>query len=108
MEAAAAGRVQKGYNITRNDDVEQSLKDPIVRSQPQCRAECWSGRNKTGTSLVTNAKVRSRNDIKTEKGYGPYSKNNSLFADSHIYEIMWCDRTNKDNQEEEKFSRGNR
>ena len=47
MGAAAAVRVQKGDNITRNDDVEQSLKDPIVRSQPQCRAECWSGRIKT-------------------------------------------------------------
>ena len=71
MGAAAAVRVQKGDNITCNEDVEQFLKDPIVRSQPQCREKCWSGRNKTGTSLVTNAKVQSRNDIKAEKGYGP-------------------------------------
>ena len=101
--AAAAVRVHKGNNITRNDDVEQSLKDPIVRSQPQCREECWSGRNKTGTSLVTNAKVRSRNGIKAEKGCGPYSENNTVFAGPHIYQIMCCDRTNKDNQKEDKF-----
>ena len=37
MEAAAAVNVQKRDNITRNDDVEQSLEDPIVRSQLQCR-----------------------------------------------------------------------
>ena len=67
--AAAAVRVQKGDNITRNDDVEQTLKDPIVRSQPRFREECWSGRNKSGTSLVTNARVRSRNEA--GKGYGP-------------------------------------
>ena len=40
--AAAAVRVQKGDNITRNDDVEQSLKDPIVRSHPRFREDCWS------------------------------------------------------------------
>ena len=101
MRAAAVVSVQKRDNITRNDDAEQSLKDPMVRSQPQRRAECWSGRNKTGTGLVTNAKVQSRNDIKAEKGDGPYSENNTLFAGPHIYEIMCCDRTDKDNQEEE-------
>ena len=37
--AAAAARVQKRDNITRNDDVEQSLKDPTVRSQPRCRED---------------------------------------------------------------------
>ena len=107
MGVAAAVRVQKGDNITRSDDVEQSLKYPIVRSQPQCRAECWSGRNKTGTSLVTNATIRRRNDIKAEKGYGAYSENNTLFAGPHIHEIMCYDRTNKDNQEEEKFGSEN-
>ena len=65
--AVAAVRVQKGDNITCNDDVEQSVKDPIVRSQLRFREECWSGRNKSGTSLVTNARVRSRYDIKAEK-----------------------------------------
>ena len=106
--AAAAVRVQKGDNITRYDDVEQSLKDPIVRSQPRCREDCWSGRNKTGTtSLVNNARVRSRSDIKAEKGYGPYSQHITLFAGPHIYEIMCCDRTNKHNPEEEKFGSEN-
>ena len=38
--AAADVRVQKRVNIRRNDDVEQSLKDPIVRSQPRIREEC--------------------------------------------------------------------
>ena len=101
MGAAAAVSVQKRDSITRNDGVEQSLKDPIVMSRPQCRAECCSGRNKTGTGLVTNKKVQSRNDIKAEKGDDPYSENNILFAGPHIYEIRYCDRTNKDNQEEE-------
>ena len=54
-------------------------------------------------SLVTNAKVRSRNDIKAQKCYGLYSENNTLFAGPPTYEIMCCDRTNKDNQEEEKL-----
>ena len=40
--------------MTRNDDVVQSRKDPIVRFQPRCRAECWSGQNKTGTGPITN------------------------------------------------------
>ena len=105
--AAAAVRVQKGDKRTRNDDVEQSLKDPIVKSPPRCREENWSGRNKSGTSLVTNAKVRTRNDIKAEKGCGPYFEDNSLFAGPHTYEIMCCDRTNKDNPEEEKFGSEN-
>ena len=107
IEAAAAVRVQKGDNITRNDDVEQSLKDPIVRSPPRFREECWSGRNKSGTSLVTNARVRSRNDIKDEKGHGPYSENNIFFAGPHTFEKMCCDRTNKDNQEGEELGSEN-
>ena len=37
--AAADVRVQNRDNITRNDDVEQSLKDLIVRSQPRFRDE---------------------------------------------------------------------
>ena len=95
--AAADVCIQKKDNITRNDDVEQSLKDPIVRSQPRIREEFWSGRNKSGISLlVANARVQSRNDIEAEKGYGPYSENDILFAGPHIYEIMCCDRTNKD------------
>ena len=105
--AAAAVRVQKGDSITRNDDVEQSLKDPIVRSQSRFREECWSGRNKSGASLVTNARVRSRNDIKAQKCYGPYSEDNTLFVGPHIYEIMCCDRTNKDDPEREKFGSEN-
>ena len=105
--AAAAVRVQKGDKITRNDNVEQSLKDPIVGSQPRFREECWSGRNKSGISLLTNARVRSRNDMKAEKGYGPYSENDILFAGPHIYEIMCCERTNKDNLEEEELGSQN-
>ena len=69
--------------------------------------ECWSGRNKTRTSLVTNVKVQSRNDIKAEKCDGPYSESNTLFAGRHIYDIMCCNRTNKDNQEEEEFGSKN-
>ena len=105
--AAADVRVQKRDNITRNDDVEKSLKDPIVRSPPRCREECWSGRNKPEISLVTNTSVQSRNDIKAEKGYGPYSENDILFAGPHIYEILCCDRTNKDNLEKEKLDSEN-
>ena len=105
--AAADVRVQNGDKITRNDDVEQSLKDPIVRSQPRFREECWSGRNKSGISLVTNARVRSRNGIKAEKGFSPYSENDILFAGPHIYEIMCCERTNKDNQKEGEFGSEN-
>ena len=103
--AAADVRVQKRDNITRNDDVEQSLKDPIMRSQPRIREECWPGQNKSGISLVANARVQSRNGIKAEKGYGPYSENDILFAGPHIYEMMCCDRTNKENRKEEKLDR---
>ena len=45
--------------------------------------------------------------MKAKKGYGPYSENNILFAGPHIYEIMYCDRTNEGNQEEEKFGSEN-
>ena len=79
----------------------------MVRSHPRFREECWSGRNKSGISLVTNARVQSRNDIKAEKGYGPYSENYILFAGSHIYEIMCCDRTNKDDLENKKLGSEN-
>ena len=104
--AAAYLRVQKRDSITRNGDVEKSLKDPIVRSQPRIREEeCWPGQDKSGISLVANARVQSRNDIKAEKGYGPYSEKDILFAGPHIYEIMCCDRTNKDTQEEKKLGR---
>ena len=41
-----------------------------------------------------------RNGIKAEKGYGPNSENSILCASPHIYEIMSCDHTNKDSQEE--------
>ena len=92
--AAADIHVQKRDHITRNDDVEQSLKDPIVRSPPRCREECWSRRNKPGINLVTNTRIQS-----------PYSENDILFAGPHIYEIMCCDRTNEDNQEENKLGR---
>ena len=50
-------------------------------------------------SQVANARIQSRNGIKAEKGYGPCSENAIIFAGPHIYEIMCCDRTNKDNQE---------
>ena len=103
--AAADVRVQKRDNITRNDDVEQSLEDPIVRSQPRIRKECCPGQNKSVINLVANARVQSRNAIKAEKGYGLYSEKYILFAGPHIYEIMCCDRTNKNNQKEEKLGR---
>ena len=95
------------FVFRKENDAEQSLKNPIVRSPPRCREECWSRRNKPGISLVTNTRVQSRNDIKAEKGYGPYSENDILFAGPHIYEIMCCDRTNKDNLEKEKLSSEN-
>ena len=100
--AAADVRVQNRDNITRNDDVEQSLKDLIVRSHPRCREECGLRQNKSGVSQVANARVQSRSDI-AEKGYGPNSENTIPSASSHIYEIICCDRTNKDNQEEKIF-----
>ena len=65
--AAADVRVPNRDNITRNDDVEQSLKDLIVRSQPRCREECGLRQNKSGVSQVANARVQSRSDI-AEKG----------------------------------------
>ena len=89
-------------SIIRNDDVEQSLKDLIVRSHPRCREECGLRQNKSGVSQVANARVQSRSDI-AEKGYGPHSEDSIQCARPHnIYEIMGCDHTNKDNQEEEK------
>ena len=104
--AAVDVRIQKRDSITRNGDVEQSLKDPIVRSQPRIREEeCWPGQDKSGISLVVNARVQSRNDIKAEKGYGPYYEKYILFAGPHIHEIMCCDRTNRDTQEEKKLGR---
>ena len=105
--AAADVRVQKGDKITRNDDAEQSLKEPIVRSQPRFWEECWSGRNKSGISLITNARVRSRNVIQAKNGYGPYSESDILFAGPHICKIMCCDRTNKGNLEEEELGSEN-
>ena len=72
--AAADVRVPNRHNITRNDDVEQSLKALIVRSQPRFREECWLGQNKSGISQVANASVQSRSDIKAEKGYSPNSE----------------------------------
>ena len=102
--AAADVRVQNRDNVTRNDDVEQSLKDLIVRSQPRIREEeRWPRQNKSGISQVANARVKSRNDVKPEKGYGPDSEKNIPFDGPHIYEIMCCDRTNKDDQEEEEL-----
>ena len=105
--AAADVRVQNRDNITRIGDVEQSLKDPIVRSQPRIREECWP-EQKSGISQVANARVQSRSDIKAEKGYGPYSENAILFAGPHTYEIMCCDRTNKDTQERRSLAESTR
>ena len=56
--AAADVRVQNRDNITRNDDVEQSLKDLIVRSQPRFGdEERWPRQNKSGISQLSNAWV---------------------------------------------------
>ena len=105
--ATADVRVPNGDNITRNDDVEQSLKDLIVRSQPRFGdEERWPRQNKSEISQLSNAWVQSRNGIKAEKGYGPNSENTIPSASSYIYEIICCDRTNKDNQEEEKLGGG--
>ena len=104
--AAADVRVPNRDNITRNDDVEQSLKDLIVRSQPRCREECGLRQNKSGVSQVANAWVQSRSDI-AEKGYGPHPEDSILCASPHIYEIMGCDHTKKNNQEEEKLGSKN-
>ena len=99
--AAADVGVPNRDNITRNDDVQQSLKDLIVRSQIQIREEeCWPRQNKSGISQVgANVRVQSRSGI-AEKGYGPNAEDSILCASPHIYEIMGCDRTNKNNQEE--------
>ena len=108
IDAAANVRVPNRDNITRNNDAEQSLEDIIVRSQPRFRKEeCWLGQNKYGISQVANARVQSRSSIKAEEGYGPNSENSILCASPHIYEIMGCDHTNKDNQEEEKLGSKN-
>ena len=83
--AAADVRVQNRDNIiTRIDDVEQSLKDLIVRSQPRFGdEERWPRQNKSGISQLSNAWVQSRNGI-AEKSYGPYSENTIPSASSHI------------------------
>ena len=66
--AAADVRVQKRDNITRHDDVEQSLKDLIVRYQPRFGdEERWPRQNKSGISQLSNAWVQSRNGTKADK-----------------------------------------
>ena len=108
IRAAADVGVPNRDNTTRNDDVAQSLKDLILRSQPRFREEeRWPRQNKSGISQLANARVQSRNGIKAEKGYGPNSENTILSASPHIYEILGCDHTNKDNQEEEKLGSKN-
>ena len=102
--AAADVRVQNRDSITRNDDVEESRKDLIVRSHPQCREERGLRQNKSGVSQVANARVQSRSDI--AEGFGRHPEDSILCASPHIYEIMGCDRTNKDSQEEEKLGGG--
>ena len=82
--AAADVRVQNRDSITRNDDVEESRKDLIVRSHPRSREERWPRQNKSGISQLSNAWVQSRNGIKAEKGYGPNSENTIPSASSHI------------------------
>ena len=106
--AAADVSVQNRDKIIRNDDVKQSLEDLIVRSQTQIREEeCWPRQNKSGISqVVADARVQSRSGI-AEKGYGPNPEDSILCASPHFYEIMGCDHTNKDNQEEEKLSSKN-
>ena len=105
--AGADVRVQKRDNITRIDDVEQSLKDLIVRSQPRFGdEERWPRQNKSGISQLSNAWVQNRSDI-AEKGYGPDPEESILCAGPHIYEIKGCDHTYKDiSQEEEKLGGG--
>ena len=53
--------------------------------------------------------MRSRNDIKAEKGYGPYFINYTgiIFAGPYIYEVMCCDCTNTKKQEEEELGSEN-
>ena len=83
--AAADVGVLNRDNITRNDDVEQSLKDLIIRSQPRFREECGLRQNKSGVSQVANARVQSRSDI-AEKGYGSNPEDSILCASPHINE----------------------
>ena len=101
--AAADVRVPNRDNITRNDDVEESRKDLIVRSHPRSREERGLRQNKSGVSQVANARVQSRSDI--AEGYGPHPEDSILCASPHIYEIMGCDHTNKDSQEEKLGSK---
>ena len=96
-ETAAIGAAADA-RVPNRDNLEQSLKDLIVRSQTRFREKCWLGQNKSGVSQVANARVQSRSDI-AEKGYGPNPEDSILCASPHIYEIMGCDHTNKDNQE---------
>ena len=60
--AAADVRVQNRDNIiTRIDDVEQSLKDLVVRSRPRFGdEERWPRQNKSGICQLSNAWVQSR------------------------------------------------
>ena len=101
--AAADVRVQNRDNITRNDDVEQSRKDLIVRSHPRGREERGLRQNKSGVSQVANARVQGRSDI--AEGFGRHPEDSILCASPHIYEIMGCDHTNKDSQEEKLGSK---
>ena len=101
--AAADVRVQNRDSITRNDDVEESRKDLIVRSHPQCREERGLRQNKSGASQVANARAQSRSDI--AEGFGRHPEDSILYASPHIYEIMGCDHTNKDSQEEKLGSK---
>ena len=41
------------------------------------------------------------------EGYGPHPEDSILCASPHVYKIMGCDHTNKDNQEEEKLGSKN-
>ena len=89
MGAAAPVCVKKRGDITRNDDIEQSLKVPIradVRSIPYSREECWSEQTLevTCTGPLTNKEVQSRKDIKAEESDGPCSENATLFAGQSI------------------------
>ena len=66
------------------------------------------GQGRTNLELVnylTRPRVQNRSDI-AEKGYGPDPGESILCANPHIYEIMGCDHTNKDSQEEEKLGGG--
>ena len=52
--AAADVRVPNRDNITRNDDVEESRKDLIVRSHPRSREERGLRQNKSGVRPCLN------------------------------------------------------